>query len=326
MTTLPQATLPVVVITGFLGSGKTTLLNGLLHEWPASAVLINEFGTTPVDQQLIERQGIPLMTLSGGCLCCQVRGALAPVLKNIRMAWGKPGAPRFERVFIETSGVSSPEPVLDTLLRDRWLARHYRLEAIIATVAAPSGESRLDRFAEAQAQVAWADRIIITQSDLARSDVINRLEDRLDTLAPLTPRLQVQHGRIDPAALRITATGPRKVTVGMDGPDHDFRSVSIHLPQPLPWSILQHHLEVLLARHPELVRIKGVVHLPDQFAPVAIHAAGNHLFPPVPLAARTMDDARGRLVFITSGSVQPVADELMAALGGAAHPDKPLSH
>jgi len=91
MTTLPQAKLPVVVITGFLGSGKTTLLNGLLREWPASAVLINEFGTTPVDQQLIEQQGIPLMTLSGGCLCCQVRGALAPVLKNIRMAWGKPG-------------------------------------------------------------------------------------------------------------------------------------------------------------------------------------------------------------------------------------------
>jgi G3E family GTPase len=326
MTTLPQAKLPVVVITGFLGSGKTTLLNGLLREWPASAVLINEFGTTPVDQQLIEQQGIPLMTLSGGCLCCQVRGALAPVLKNIRMAWGKPGAPKFERVCIETSGVASPEPVLDTLLRDSWLARHYRLDAIIAAVAAPSGESQLDRFAEAQAQVAWADRIIITQSDLARSDAINRLEDRLDALAPLTPRLQALHGRIDPAALQFAATGPRKVPEGVDGPDHGFRSVSIHLPQPLPWSILQRHLEALLAQYPELVRIKGVVHLPDQFEPVAIHGAGSRLFPPVPLAARSMDDARGRLVFITSGSAQTIADELMATLGRVAHPDKPLSH
>ena len=70
---------PVIVLTGFLGSGKTTLLNRLLAQGSHAAVLINEFGCTPVDQRLIERKGMPLMTLSGGCRCRQVRGTVADI-------------------------------------------------------------------------------------------------------------------------------------------------------------------------------------------------------------------------------------------------------
>lgn len=75
--------IPVFIISGFLGSGKTTLLNQLLRQWPKSAVIINEFGTTPIDQQLLREHQVPLSTLVGGCLCCQVSGALAPLLKNL---------------------------------------------------------------------------------------------------------------------------------------------------------------------------------------------------------------------------------------------------
>ena len=80
-------TIPVIILTGFLGSGKTTLLNRLLAKGPRTAVIINEFGNTPVDQRLIETQGMPLMTLVGGCLCCQIKGTLAPTLRNLWMAW-----------------------------------------------------------------------------------------------------------------------------------------------------------------------------------------------------------------------------------------------
>ncbi|HBK83822.1 MAG TPA: GTP-binding protein, partial [Flavobacterium sp.] len=79
--------IPIIVISGFLGSGKTTLLNQLLHHLPRSALIINEFGSMPIDQALIRQQGIAVSTLTGGCLCCQVRDALAPVLRNLRMAW-----------------------------------------------------------------------------------------------------------------------------------------------------------------------------------------------------------------------------------------------
>ena len=75
--------IPVFIISGFLGSGKTTLLNRLLSHAPKSAVIINEFGIAPIDQQLLRDHKVPLSTLVGGCLCCQVKGSLTPLLKNL---------------------------------------------------------------------------------------------------------------------------------------------------------------------------------------------------------------------------------------------------
>ena len=108
--------IPVIVISGFLGSGKTTLLNSLLHHFPKSAVIINEFGTIPIDQDLLQKHHAPKATLVGGCLCCQTRDALMPMLKNLRMAWESQTEKPFDYVIIETSGVANPEPVLDILL------------------------------------------------------------------------------------------------------------------------------------------------------------------------------------------------------------------
>ena len=304
--------LPVMVLTGFLGSGKTTLLNRLLRSGPPSAVLINEFGSVPIDQKLITEQNIPLMTLSGGCLCCQVRGALAPVLRNIRLAWHRPGAPEFERVIIETSGVASPEPVLDTLLRDRWLSRNYRLDAIVALLAAPVAEAVLERHAEAQAQVAWADRLWISQTDLATPAQLERLRVRLEQLAPATPIFQSEEGDAALTAVsRPLLHGLRPLPESREQPDHPFHSLAIQLPAPVAWPDLRQILLEVLAAHDEVVRVKGMVHLTDQFAPVAIHAAAGHLYPPVPLSPRVIEDGLSRLVFIAEGSAQRLADALI---------------
>jgi G3E family GTPase len=161
--------IPVIVISGFLGSGKTTLLNRLLSDKPRSAVIINEFGTTPIDPQLLREHNIPLSTLSGGCLSCQVRDALAPVLKNLRMAWDNSSDKPFDRIIIETSGVANPEPVLDVLLKQNWLSARYTLQGVIPTISALNGAEVIDRFPEANAQIAWADNIVITHSDLANT-------------------------------------------------------------------------------------------------------------------------------------------------------------
>ena len=127
--------IPIIVLSGFLGSGKTTLLNHILSQMPHSAVIINEFDTTPIDQQLLREHNIPLSTLSGGCLCCQVRDALAPVLKNLRMAWENADEKPFDRIIIETSGVANPEPVLDVFLRQSWFSARYSLQGMIATIS-----------------------------------------------------------------------------------------------------------------------------------------------------------------------------------------------
>lgn len=319
--------LPILILTGFLGSGKTTLLNRLLRDWPKSAVLINEFGATPVDQRLVEQEGIPLMTLSGGCLCCQVRGSLAPVLRNIRLGWGKPGAPEFDRVILETSGVASPEPVLDTLLRDRWLARNYQLLGVVATLAAPSALEQLERFPEAMAQAAWADTLVLTHTDLADAATLARLESRLDALAPAASRLRAVRGELDPALLLAHVNaGYRRAPDGIDRPDHGFRSVSVHLEAPVAWARLSETLEGLLRRHPALVRVKGVVQLTSAFNPVAVHGAAGRLYPPVELPARADDDQRGRLVFIAAGAAATLAEEVRSALVDGLGRDQVRAH
>jgi G3E family GTPase len=320
--------IPVIVLTGFLGSGKTTLLNRLLADGVKTAVVINEFGNTPVDQDLLSDQNIPMTVLSGGCLCCQIKGALAPTLKNLWMTWDQAKDKPFERIIVETSGVASPEPILDTLLRERWLASRYHLDAVITTLAIPSALQQLDDFAEARAQVAWADTLLLTHADLAAADQDAALNERLQTLAPATSRHKMTDGECQSGA-RITNIGPalRRLPTGNSLPAHNFASISLHLDQALPWPRLEAILQELLARHQlDLLRIKGVIYQPEQAEALAIQAAANRLYPPTPLTIRSSDDRRGRLVFITSGDSKALAEELTGLFAGFIPPNAIRQH
>lgn len=310
MSERPPPKLPVLVLTGFLGSGKTTLLNRLIEHWPRSAVLINEFGATPVDQRLLGRSDIALNVLAGGCLCCQVQGALAPTLKNLWMAWNRQKS--FERLIIEASGVASPEPVLDVLLRERWLAPRLFMQGVATTLAAPSALEQLARFPEAMAQAVWADALVLTQTDLADAQTLSRLEAKLQASLPATPRMLARRGELDPEAL-LEAAGRRlrRVPTGAEPPGHSFHSVSLRLEQPLAWPRLDAVLGGLLKR-PKVLRAKGVVYLAGE--PVAVQGAHGHLHPPLPLPPRDADDGIGRLVLITDGEIDGLAEEIAAAL------------
>jgi G3E family GTPase len=308
--------IPVFIISGFLGSGKTTLLNRLLSHAPKSAVIINEFGTTPIDQQLLREHKVPLSTLVGGCLCCQVRGSLTPLLKNLRMAWDSGDKP-FERVIIETSGVANPEPVLDILLRERWLAARYSLQGVIATVSAGMDTDHFDYFPEVQAQIAWADTVVMTQTDLATADAIATLDARLSALAPVAIKLSAVQGELDPDALLNCPKKFRRLrdTEQSDLPDHGFNSIALQLEHPLPWERLQKALEYLIAHYPkQLVRLKGMVYTPGQDEPLLVQGTAGRLYPATRLPVRTSDDGIGRLVIISRGEVKGLAEDLMAQL------------
>jgi len=313
--TKPIERIPVIVISGFLGSGKTTLLNRLLQHAPKSAVIINEFGSTPIDQQLLRDHNVPMSVLAGGCLCCQVRGSLTPVLKNLRMAWDAKADKPFDRVIIETSGVANPEPVLDTLLRERWLSARYHLHGVLTTVSAVSGADTLERFVEAQAQLGWADTVALTHSDLASSAQLATTNAWLDKLAPSAARLNVVLGAVAPDLLLDLSKKMRPLGQMQNDVEHRFNSISLQLDDPIAWPRFQIALESLLNKYPlQLVRLKGVVFTPECPEPLLIQGVSNKLYPPVRLPVRASDDGKSRLVFITVGDVTSLAEDLMAIL------------
>ncbi|MGJ0427635.1 CobW family GTP-binding protein [Methylobacter sp.] len=310
------AQIPVIILSGFLGSGKTTLLNRLLSHAPRSAVVINEFGATPVDQQLLRQHNVPLSTLSGGCLCCQVHGALTPLLKNLRMAWQSQAQKPFDRVLIETSGIANPEPVLDTLLRERWLSSRYRLDGVIVTVSAASGADVLNRFPEALAQIAWADTLIITHTDLTEDQQTDNLIALLNRLAPAASKIQAAHGDINPATLlAFPRRNCYRLKTNTPIPEHGFGSTTLQFDHPVSWPRLKAALESLLDRHAaQLLRLKGVVYTAEHDAPVCVQGSAGRLYPPTLLPSRTSDDGRSRLVFITDGEIQGLTETVKSGL------------
>lgn len=195
--------LPVSLLTGFLGSGKTTVLNHLVRQ-PALAktvVVINEFGEIGLDHDLIESSNEDLVLLQSGCLCCTIRSDLADTMRSLFLRRVKGEIPEFDRVVIETTGLADPAPILHTLMTDRLLAARYRLDGVITTVDAATGQATLDRQIESVKQAAVADRILLTKTDLVGQHETDALVQRLRALNPAAPILPVLNGAADPAGL-----------------------------------------------------------------------------------------------------------------------------
>lgn len=104
-----------ILLGGFLGSGKTTLLNLLIEHFsgngrPGSfAVLINEFGDIPVDTLLIEKGGLLIREVTGGCICCSLKGRLREAVEQLAVEV------RPDYLFIEATGIAVPSEIAATL-------------------------------------------------------------------------------------------------------------------------------------------------------------------------------------------------------------------
>lgn len=321
-------TVPLVVLTGFLGSGKTTLVNRILARRAARGetdklgIVVNELGAVGIDGALMGGQGVRQIELPGGCVCCVLGDELDTTL--IEMVDANP----LSAILLETTGVAEPLPIAWAVRRPE-VARRVRLAVVVTLVDATSFLASRKVSDSVDSQVAYADVVLVTKSQIA-SD--HDTDAAIAAVRELAPRAQIRRGTTDEHAswLEQILSDPPIGQVEELPPEHVHDEHCRHPDNghahgidsvwvPVSGVIDLEELEDQLADLPgNYVRIKGILEARDartgdeQTRWIAIHRVGLRVSSePV----STPDFAQGRLVALGPGVH---ADELADCVAASA--------
>ena len=341
-----KPSIPLTLLTGFLGAGKTTLLNRLLRdpELSGTAVIVNEFGEVGLDHLLVEQAKDGIIELSAGCVCCTIRGELVEALERLLRAIDNRRIGDIRRVVIETTGLADPAPILHILTRHPYLGRRFSLDGIVTVVDALHGAATLDAHEEAMRQIAVADRLVLTKSDLGADDWPT-LRARLKRLNPGAPILDATKGEANAAAL--LGCGPfdeqarsadirrwlsAEAVAESRGHHHDVNrhddeiaTFALFRDAAMDLTALGEFLERLAIEHAErLIRVKGLIAVAGDIArPVVIHGVQGVFSPPVRLDGWPDGDRRSRLVVIGKNLDRDAIERLFDTFLGEPRLDTP---
>ena len=335
MTRDTKPKIPVVIITGFLGSGKTTLLNHLVRQphMKMTAIIINEFGEIGIDHLLVETSTEEMIEINNGCICCTVRGDLQDKLGSLSMWLDAGRIPPVERVIVETTGLADPAPIMHTLMTDEHLLNRYRLGGVVTMVDAIAGSSSIRKFPEAVKQIAIADQLIFSKTDLVESlsgrDSYLELQERVRQINPRAVVHEVANGAIDPEDLIPDETEDTEDVLAdisqwvgsteesrhkADCKDHPhahthdsdqsgIRTFLIELNEPVARDEFNEFMQDLALEFGEnLLRMKGLLNVADRSEQPAVVHGVQHVFFPIRWLDRwPSEDRTSKLVFITQG-------------------------
>jgi len=318
-----NAKTPVTVLTGFLGSGKTSLLKRVLAapDMADTAAIINEAGEMGLDHLLVEAVDEQVLEMPSGCLCCLRRLDIVTTVRALIERRDSGEIRAFSRIVIETSGLADPAPILYTLAADPMLGHVLSFRAVITLVDAVAGEGTLMRHPEAASQLAVADRILITKTDLLAPSA--GLLAAIDGLNAWAERISLP-GQQEPSALlfgAVPAISRRRFAAqALPEAAHTagLRTLSLIFTQVITRLAFARALGTLAAeRGEDLLRVKGLISFADRPEQIAvIHAVQHTIYRPEWLDAWPDADTRSRLVFV----VRDINPEVITTLFAEAAP------
>ena len=309
---------PVTIVTGFLGSGKTTMLNRLLKR-PALAdtvVIVNEFGEVGLDHLLIEQAIENTVLLKNGCICCTVRGDVADTLELLWRQRAEGSIPPFSRIVIETTGLADPGSVAHALIAESGTGYACRLDGIVTTLDAVHGPQQMQQREEVRRQLALADVVLLTKTDLAPLDRVIEVEKAVAAWNPTAPIRHVTNGEADdgdifglsPAGGVSEARVAQWLNPESRHAHHHFHhnqeiaSVLLTYGHPIVWHDLQYWLDsVLSLRGGDIMRIKGLINVAGETAPIVLQAVHHVVHPSTRLPAWPKGPRLTQLVVIHQG-------------------------
>ena len=334
--------IPLTLVTGFLGSGKTTLISKLLlhPDMRRVAVVINEIGEIGIDHDLVTLSSENITLLANGCICCSVRTDLQETLRDLFAQRRVGEVFDFDRVIVETTGLADPAPVVQTLASDTLLAAHYRLDGLITLVDGLHGVGQIDQQTEAVKQIAIADKILVTKTDLTSADHLETLCGRIRELNSQSPIEFIRQGEVDPKSLIDLGLSSSRASLktlqflgealtddavsgdvagrylGQKSFVHNaaVKTLSLRFTEPFEWLSFSSALELLTTlRGPDLLRMKGIVNVAGE--PVVIQGVQHIIDTPVKMDRWPSDDKDSRLVFIVRNMELDVIRNLFQAVG-----------
>jgi G3E family GTPase len=318
------ARIPVTIVTGFLGAGKTTLVRRFLTtpQGEGTAVVINEFGSVGIDDALLRASTDQVTLLGNGCLCCNTRSDLQIALRGLVAEREQGAVPQFRRILIETSGLADPGPILQTFVSDRALGGEFHVEVLLAMVDAVAALDTLEWSAEARKQIILADRLVVSKCDLAATQSVDRVIERVALLNPRADIHTAVTGNLDPRCLAEANAGEpalRSGFVAESAHSDGISSFVITGDAPLAWDAFARSMETLIAlRGPDLLRVKGFLNVAGCRGPVVVQIVQHLAHPPVELAAWPDGERASRLVFITRHIPEKDVRNLLAAVSSLA--------